>query len=389
MKKIKVGIIGCGSIADIAHFPSIDKYPETELVAVCDTDKKRAMQAAMKWNAKKYFTSYTEIFDKSDLDAVVIATPNALHYEQALAAAEAGVHLLIEKPLAVTNKQAWDIVESCKKAKVKLMVGCDRRFWLQNEYAKKLIGEGYIGKPVMGYASQYQHFFYYQDQLAKTDFRLKPELAGAAAIIDMGAHAIDLIIWLMGSEVKRVTGIAKRSAIPESYTPLDDAVWILMEHKNGMTSCVTVNRFSPVVTQTTGVYGTDGTIMTSSDATNPFQASPLAVYTNKDYEEDELPDIIKKYRYPEIWWAEDRVKHPIDKRWVSVYPPRESNYERMWKHFIECIIEDKQPRVSGEDGAKALEVMCGTFQSMETNGWVDLPLKNEVLMPHYAKAIKK
>lgn len=385
MKRIDVGVIGCGSIAEIVHFPLIKKLAKTELVAVCDTNKERVKQAAKKWQARAYFSTYREMLTEMDLDVVVVATPNVFHHEHALAAAQAGAHLLVEKPLAITNKEAWNIVEGCKKAKVKLMVGCDRRFWLQNEYAKQLIGEGVIGEPVMGFASQYQHFFYYQDHLAKTDFRLRPNLAGAAAILDLGAHAIDLITWLMGSEVKRVVGIAKRSAIPESYTPLDDTVWILMEHKSGSSSCVTCNRFSPVVSQATGVYGTKGTVMTSSDATNPFQMAPLAIYTSKDYNEDKLPDIIRNYRYPQMWWAEDLVKQPIAKRWVSIYPPRELNYERMWKHFIECIIKDKQPLVSGEDGARVLEVICGTFKSMETNAWVDLPLKEEVFPSYYAK----
>lgn len=377
MKEIKIGVIGCGSVTHIAHFPSIAKYPETTLVAVCDINEETAKHASVKWSAETYYTDYSKMLSNADLDAVVIATPNVFHLEQALAVAKAGLHLLIEKPLAMTNREGWDIVEAFDKAKVKIAVGCDRRFWLQNEYAKQLISDGYIGEPVMGYACQYQHFFFYQDQLAKTDFRLKPEMAGGAAIIDLGAHAIDLITWFMGSPVKRVVGIAKRLAIPEDYTPLDDAVWILMEHENGNSSCVSVNRFSPVVTQSTGVYGKEGTIMTSSDATNPFQAAPLAVYTNKDFEEKQLPEIVRKYRYPQIWWAEDIVKKNVDKRWVSLYPPRETNYERMWKHFIECIIQDKEPNVSGRDGAIALEVMGATVKSMKTGKWVDLPLKEE------------
>lgn len=378
MKKIRVGVIGCGSIAEIAHFPAIKKFPEVKLVAVCDINEETAKNTCIKWEAKAYYTDYNKMLSKADLDAVVIATPNVFHHEQALAVAKAGLPLLIEKPLAMTNKQGWDIVEAFDKTKTKIAVGCDRRFWLQNEYAKQLICEGYIGEPVMGYACQYQHYFYYQGLLAKTDFRLKPEMAGGAAIIDLGAHAIDLIIWFMGSPVKKVVGIAKRLAIPEDYTPLDDAVWILMEHENGKSSCVSVNRFSPVVTQSTGVYGTDGTIMTSSDATNPFQAAPLAVFTNKEYEEKKLPEIVKKYRYPQIWWAEDMVKKNVDKRWVSIYPPRETNYERMWKHFVECIVEDKEPRVTAKDGTIALEVMGATIKSMKTGAWVDLPLKEEV-----------
>lgn len=383
MQKVKFGVIGCGSIAEIAHFPSVKEIPEAELVAVCDTNEERVRQVARKWKTKIYFTDYREMLTKEDLDAVVIATPNSFHRDQALAAAQAGVDVLVEKPMAITNKEAWDIVQGSKKAGIKLMVGCDRRFWLQNEYAKQLVEEGVIGKALMGSASLYEHWYLYQSHVAKTDFRLKPDLAGAAAVSDTGAHAIDLITWLMGSEVKRVVGVAKRLAMPEDYTPLDDTVWILMEHKSGSYSCVSCNRFSPAVSQVTAVYGTEGTVMTSSDATNPFQTAPLAVYTNKDYNLEELPEIIRKYRYPQLFWVEDWINRPVSRRWVPIYPPRESNYARMIKHFVRCILEDKEPRVSGEDGARAVEVMCAVFKSMETGGWVDLPLKEEVIPPYY------
>ncbi len=383
MRKVRFGIIGCGSIAEIAHFPSIKKIPETELVAVCDANEKTAEQAAAKWNAKASFADYRDMLAKEDLDAVIIATPNSFHREQTLAAAKAGVNVLVEKPMAITNKEAWDMVEGSRKAGVKLMVGCDRRFCIQNEYAKELVDKGVIGKVLMANATMYEHWDLYQGSIAKTDFRLKGSLAGAAAVSDTGAHAIDLLIWLVNSKVKRVVGVAKRLAMPSSYTLLDDAVWILMEHKNGSHSCVTCNRFSRAAIQSTSLYGTDGSIMTSSDATTPFQTAPLAVFTDKDYNFEDLPKIMRDYRYPQLFWAEDLVNRPVTKRWVPIYPPRESNYLRMLKHFIECILQDKEPRVTGEDGARAIEVMCAVFKSMQTGAWVDLPLKEEVVPPHY------
>ncbi|MBA7602664.1 D-apiose dehydrogenase [subsurface metagenome] len=383
MQKVKFGVIGCGSIAEIAHFPSIKEIPEAELVAVCDTNEETAREAASKWKAKAYFTDYRKMLTRENLDAAIIATPNCFHRDQALAAAEAKVHVLVEKPMAITNKEAWDMVEGCKKAGIKLMVGCDRRFCIQNEYAKELVDQGVIGKVLMANAIMYEHWDLYQGSIAKTDFRLKGEKAGAAAVSDTGAHAIDLLTWLVGSEVKRVVGVAKRLAMPEDYTLLDDTVWILMEHKSGSYSCVTCNRFSRAAIQSTSLYGNEGSIMTSSDATTPFQTAPLAVFTDKDYNAEDLPRIIRDYRYPQLFWAEDLVNRPVSKRWVPIYPPRESNYARMIKHFVGCILEDKEPRVTGEDGAKAVEVMCAVFKSMETGGWVDLPLKEEVVPPYY------
>ena len=73
----------------------------------------------------------------------------------------------------------------------------------------------------------------------------------------------------------------------------------------------------------------------------------------------------------------------MPKRWISIVPPREWSYTRMVNHFVECIKEDKEPKVKGEDGAWAMEVLCGVFKSMETQSWVDLPLKEEVIPPGY------
>ena len=133
MSQIRMGVIGCGSIAEIAHFPSIDRCPEAKLVAVCDINPDSAKSAASRWGAENWFTDYRDMYQKAKLDAVVIATPNNLHRNQAVAAARSGVHVVVEKPLAVTNVEAWDIVRACKEAGVKLMVGCDRRFWTHNQ----------------------------------------------------------------------------------------------------------------------------------------------------------------------------------------------------------------------------------------------------------------
>lgn len=386
-EKIGIGVIGCGSIAELAHFPSIQKHKEIELVAVCDINEDRAKKTKEKWGASQYYTDYKKMLERDDLKAVIIATPPKFHYEQAVFCAEKHINLLVEKPLAVTNKEAWDMVEIAKKNRIKLMVGCDRRFWLQNQWAKQLISEGVIGKVMMGRATMHEHVKFYQDNIAVTDFRLYPEIAGGSAVSDTGAHAIDLLIYLIGSPVKRVIGIADRRVLPESYSKCDDTAVIMMEHENGAIGYVSCNRFSPVVSQFTELYGDNGTIFTSSDAQNPYQTAPLAVYTTKEYEYNQLPEIIRKYRWPQIFWAEDIITHPVQKRWVSIYPPREpNNYYYLLEHFLDCIVNDKEPLTKGEDGARSVEVMCAVFKSMETKGWVDLPLKEEVIPPYYKKS---
>ena len=384
MSDVRMGVVGCGSIAEIAHLPSITQRKEARLVAVCDLDDNQAKTTAAKWGAERHFTDYRAMFENANLDGVVIATPNNSHRNIAISAAGAGVHVVVEKPLAVTNTEAWDIVNACKEAGVKLMVGCDRRFWTHNQWTKQLITEGIIGNLLMSRGSLHEHWYNYQNHVARTEFRLDCKVAGGAALNDTGAHVIDLLTWLNDSKVKRAVGVARRMAMPESYTQCDDTALVMVEFENGAVGTVSCNRFSPAVNQMTELCGTEGTIFTATDATNPFQSWPMAVYTNKDFTVDTLPEVLSDYRWPELFWVEDIIDEHVRKRWVPICPPRRpNNYERMTEHFLDCIINDKPPLISGEDGARAVEVMCATWKSMETGAWVDLPLTEEVTPPYY------
>lgn len=384
-QNVRIGVLGCGSVADTAHFPSIQRLDQASLVATCDLDPARAEEAAQRWGADRHYTNLSEMIEKAeDLDALIVATPNALHREHAVAAAQAGLHLLVEKPLAVTNAEAWDIVRACAAANVKLMVGCDRRFWMQNMWTKELIEEGVIGTPLMTRASLHEHWRYYQGMMAKTDFRRHPELAGGAAVSDIGAHAIDLAIWLVGRRPKRVIGIADRLATDPAFSRCDDAAAIMIEHEGGALTSISCNRFSPVVTQATEIYGTEGTIFTSTDSANPFQSVPMAVYTDRHYSFSTLPEILRQYRWPQDFWAEDTLNASVQSRWVPIIPPRvPNNYARMLESFVDCIISDSPPPVPGVDGARAVEVMCAVHLSMRTGSWVELPLQGEVRPPGY------
>ena len=317
----RFGIIGAGSIAEIAHLPAIAGNKLAELVAVCDIDAGRAEEVGRKWKAKAWYADYRKMLEREKLDAVIVATPNNYHRNQVIAAAKRGIHILVEKPMAVTNQEAWDMVAAAKSHRVKLMVGCDRRYWVHNEWAKELIDAGVIGKVLMSRACLHEHWFNYEEHIARTRFRQDVRMTGGAAINDTGAHAIDLLVWLNNSKVKRVVGVAERLATAESYTLTDDVALLMVEFENGAYGTVSCNRFSPAVNQSTELCGTEGTIFTSTDATNPFQSWPMAVYTNKKYSQETLPAILKNFRWPELFWVEDIASEHVRNRWVPICPP--------------------------------------------------------------------
>jgi len=382
---VGVGVIGAGSIAEIAHFPSVQQIPEAELVAACDPVEEYRNRATQKWGAKAAYEDYQEMLKRDDMELVIIASPNIFHHEHATACAQAGKHVIIEKPFACTNYEGWDIVNTAKKYNTEVMVGCNYRFWEQHLIAKDLLNQKIIGELKMGSSKSHESWDLYHEMISYTKFRSDVKLAAAGAIFDLGSHMVDLLLWFMGKEPKRVCGIAKNITRPESYTVLDDCVYIQIEFEDNCYGIVDLNRFSPVVTQGCELLGTEGTMLTSSEAQNPYQSAPLAIYIDRDYNWEDLPEIIRDYRYPQVFWASDNVTRPVPKRWISIYPPRGWAYKKMIQHFIECIAYNKEPVIKMEDGAKDTEVLCAVFKSMEEDGWVDLPLKEEVIPPHFEK----
>jgi predicted dehydrogenase len=384
-KVVGVGVIGAGSIAEIAHFPSVRQIPEAELIAAADPVEEYRDRATQKWGVKAAYEDYQEMLKRDDVELVIIASPNIFHHEHATACAQAGKHVIIEKPFACTNYEAWDIVNTAKKYNTRVMVGCNYRFWEQHLIAKDLLNQKIIGDLKMGSSKSHESWDLYHEMISYTKFRSDVKLAAAGALFDLGSHMVDLLLWFMGKEVKRVCGIAKNITRPESYTVLDDCVYIQIEFEDNCYGIVDLNRFSPVVTQGCELLGTEGTILTSSESQNPYQSAPMAIYIDRDYNWDDMPEIIRDYRYPQVFWATDNVAKPVPKRWVSIYPPRGWAYKKMIQHFIECIAYDKEPIIKMEDGARDTEVLCAVFKSMEEDGWVDLPLKEEVIPPHFEK----
>ncbi len=385
MKKIGVGIIGSGSIAEIGHCPSIRALPNAELIALCDTNPEILESMAKKWEPKRTYSDYHDMLGDKEVQVVIVGTPNRYHAQQAIDAMRAKKHVIVEKPFACTHDEAWTMVDVCKKEGVFLMAGTNQRFWEQNVIARQLIDDGYIGKPMMGRSSLHEGWGLYHEQLSYTRFREMPAEAGAGALFDLGAHRADLLVYLMNSKPKRVVGIVKRLVTPEEYTKLDDSFWIMIEFENGATGVISGDRYSPAVSNISEVYGSEGTIFTGSEATNPFQSAPLAVFTSKSFKQCDLPEIVREYRYPQLFWSEDIMQPDgnVPKRWVPIYPKRGWAYKAMLEHFVNCVENDVEPSLTPEISALVTDVLVGAYQSMQTNSWVDLPLKENYIVPLY------
>jgi predicted dehydrogenase len=366
---VRIGFVGAGAIMRLSHGPVVAKSPEAELVAVFDRDRGRAEAFAADFGCR-CFTDLEAMLEVGGIDAVVVATPNRFHAEGVIAAAQHGKHVLCEKPLAIDLSEGQRMVSACVKAEVVLQVGFNQRFWPQVRIAKTLLDAGVIGKVHQMRSTYSEKSTAYP---AATRFRYDLSQSGGATIIDLTIHRVDLARHLIGE----FTGIFAEIIHSQMPEKVDDNVWLLARFANGGRGCLSSNRYSPAIGDGTDLYGTDGTIHIATETQNPFNAAPLAVYTEKSAQD--LPDVLREAHYPEAWWK------GFEGGWIHVRPPRRSPYEAQLRSFCAAIRQHRPPEVTGEDGLRAQEVVQAAYLSMQSGSWVNLPLAADapVQMPTY------
>lgn len=369
-RPVRIGLVGAGAIMRLSHGPVITRSPDAELAAVFDRDLGRAEAIADEFGGRA-FDDLEAMLDKGGVDAVVVATPNRFHGEGVIAAAAHGKHVLCEKPLALDIAESRRMVEACEAAGVVLQVGFNQRFWGQVQIAKALVDAGFIGKIHQMRSIYSEKSTAYP---AATRYRYDLAQSGGATIIDLTIHRIDLARHLVGD----FAGVFAELAHSEMAEKVDDNVWLLTRFAGGARGCLSGNRYSPNIGDGTDLYGTEGTIHIASETLNPFNAAPLAVYTEKSARD--LPDVLREAHYPDAWWK------GFDGGWITVKPPRRSPYEAQLKSFCDAIRAGRPADITGLDGLKAQEVVQAAYLSMRSGGWVDLPLAADApfIVPTYA-----
>ena len=253
-RKIKWGVIGCGGIADRRTLPGMMLSGNSELVAVMDTNPAAAENCRKKYGAKFAFTEVQPLLDIKEIEAVYIATPVFCHKAQVEAAAKAGKHILLEKPVGLTVKEACEIQDTCDRYGVRLGVGFVMRFHTFHQQMKQMIERGDLGQIVSARA---QLTCWYPEQ--KGVWRQDPSLSGGGALMDMGVHCVDLIRYITGLEVSDVSGMIGNQVFKYG---VEDAGSILMRLSNGANAYVDANFNIPddAAVCKLEFYGTKGSI---------------------------------------------------------------------------------------------------------------------------------
>ena len=251
-KILNVGVISCSGMAQ-SHMLAVKAHERARLAAICDVDEEKLRQAGEKLEVDARYTDYRELLRHPGLDAVIIVTPDQLHREMVEAALDAGLHVLCEKPLALTREDLSAIVAAGKKSDRKLMVGQICRFTPGFVAAKKLVDEGRIGE-LYFVESEYAHD--YQEILSLNGWRSDPIRNG---VVGGGCHAVDLLRWLAGDPTE-VTAYGTHKMLPIVH--YDDCTIAILKFPGNVIGKVFVSTgCKREYTMRSVFYGTRGTII--------------------------------------------------------------------------------------------------------------------------------
>jgi predicted dehydrogenase len=227
-KNLRIGLIGVGAAAQISHIPALQKTEGVELVALCDRDPEKAARVAQKFQVERAVSRIDELLADDSIDAVDICTPNFLHAPMAVAALEAGKHVLCERPLARSASEAAQMVKAAKKADRTLACAVQHRFRADAQLLRTFVAKGELGEIFYAKAGWLRQ----RTEWDSEEWRRQKREAGGGVVLDLGFQMLDLSLWVMkGAKVDSVSASVHRPRKGE----IEDSATALLRLDNGAT----------------------------------------------------------------------------------------------------------------------------------------------------------
>jgi predicted dehydrogenase len=349
MKPIRVALVGCGKVATIHAAALAELAPDVEFVAACDISADRASSFAAKYNVRP-FTDLRAMLRDAGPDAVVVGTPHPLHAEAAIAAAEAGVHVLVEKPLAASLADCDAMLFAARKSGVTLGCISQRRFYRPVQRMKEAIDAGKIGRPALGVFIQYswRDAAYY----ASDPWRGRWDTEGGGVLVNQSPHQLDILLWLMGPAAE-VSGYWANLNHPT--VEVDDTAVASIRFRNGAVgSIITSLSQKPGIYTKVHIHGDSGaSVGVETDRGATFIAGVSAIAE---------PPVTDLWTVPgeagqlAAFEAEDR--HAFNS-----IPATTFYHKRQFEDFFAAIRDGRPPLVTGEAGRAVVELFSAIYQS--------------------------
>jgi len=325
------------------HARSLKRCPHAEIVAACSIDPPSLAELARTYQIPHTYDDYNKMFERKDIDLVHICLPNFLHKKVAVAALEAGKHVVCEKPLATTMEDAMAVVAAVRKSGLKFFYAED---WLNAPAilrAKQIIDEGGIGAPLYIKAKETHNG-------SHSPFAQKKEYCGGGAMIHLAIHPMAFARWLFGCEAVEVMGMtncgAEKNFVHKNYGGEDWAAAILT-YEGGQRAFIEGNYITHGgIDDTIEIYGSEGLI--KIDLT---LGSPMHVYSRPGF-----TYAVEKAETTLHW-----TRPAVDEEWQLGYVTEIAD-------FVDCVRLDKEPAwgLGVEDGAAVLQSIMAVYESAAT-----------------------
>ena len=344
MTRVGVGIIGSQFIAEI-HAEALGRVPQAEIRAVASRTEAHAQAYAHKHGVPKWFADYRKLLELPEIDVICLGVPNDLHCQVTVDAAQAGKHVICEKPLCMNLAEADRMIEACRRAGVKLMYAEELCFTPKYVRLKQLVDEGALGKVYMIKQSEKHdgpHAGWFWDV----------ERSGGGVTLDMGCHAFEFFRWMLGKPRPVSVYADMDTFVHKDKTKGDDHAVIIARFEGDVT-CVAEESWAKKggMDDRAEVYGSEGVCYA-----NLLQGNAILTYSDAGY-----------------GYAVEKA--PSTKGWTFTIYEEAWNYgfPQEMAHFIDCVANDKEPLETGEDGRAVLEMILAAYESAGTGRKVEWP----------------
>jgi UDP-N-acetyl-2-amino-2-deoxyglucuronate dehydrogenase len=362
MERLKTALVGCGKVGH-THAHALRDIPESVFTAVCDSNYERAQRFASQYGVQP-FRDTGEMVSQCGIQAVAVCTPHPVHAAPAIAALQAGAHVIVEKPLAATLQDCDAILDSARKARLKTGMICQRRFYAPSQRIRQAIDQGKLGIPVLGVVTMYG----WRDEkyYAADPWRGQWRAEGGGVLVNQAPHQLDLLQWYMGPIVEL---FGMWGNLNHPYVEVEDTAIAILRFKNGGLGNILVsNSQNPAIYGRVYVHGQNGaSVGVQTDGGSMFVAGMSGIAE---------PPINDLWKVPGeeqqlAQWQRD------DAEFFGKIDATEYYHQLQILDFLQAILENRDPLITGEEGRKTVEIFTAIYRSQRDGHPVKFPLQAE------------
>jgi len=362
MQRVKTGIIGCGKVSH-THARALQELHESEFTAVFSRSAEKAELFARQYGIKGY-SDLENMLESGGLEAVVVCTPHPFHAEPALKALNAGIHVLVEKPLASSLKDCDAMIAAAGASRCKLGTVSQRRWYDPVRRVRRAIENGKIGEPGLGVVQMlgWRDRAYYDSD----PWRGSWSMEGGGVLVNQAPHQLDLLQWFMGP-IEEVFGYWENLNHP--YIEVEDtAVAVIRFRNGGLGSILVSNSQKPGIHGKVHVHGRNGaSVGVQTDGGAMFIAGMTKI---SEPPVNDLWTVTGEEHLLESWKEQDSATfQSVDA--TTFY------HKLQVQDFLNSIVEDRAPLISGEEGRKTVELFTALYLSNRDRVPIRFPIKSD------------